>query len=140
MFYRQSLKPHLSPAMLARVEEHRRQGHMLVVLSASVEYILRQVVADLRFDHLLCTRLETDERGVCTGRALGPVIVGRQKKLAAEAFAVHAGVDLAASWAYGDHHSDAALLETVGRPVAVRPTRQLRRIALARGWEIVDAA
>jgi phosphoserine phosphatase len=30
------------------------------------------------------------------------------------------------------------LLELVGKPVAVTPTEQLRRIAIDRGWEIEE--
>jgi HAD superfamily hydrolase (TIGR01490 family) len=138
-FYREWIKPHLSPALLAKVEEHRRLGHVLVLLSASVDYYLRPVQEELGFDHLLCTELERDASGICTGRTKGPVVVGAQKRTVAEEFARAAGVDLAASYAYGDHHSDAALLESVGHPVAVRPTRRLRRLAQARGWPIIDA-
>jgi HAD superfamily hydrolase (TIGR01490 family) len=137
-FYRQWLRPALSPAVVAKVEEHRQQGHLLVLLSASVDYYLQPAVADLGFDSLLCTRLEIDDSGRCTGRALGPIVVGAAKKHAAEEYARSAHVDLAASYAYADQISDAPLLEAVGHPVAVRPKRALRRLALARGWTIID--
>ena len=38
--------------------------------------------------------------------------------------------------AYSDSINDLPLLESVGRPHAVNPDRELRRIALARGWPI----
>jgi len=138
-FYAKWLKPNLSPAMLAKVEEHRAQGHRLVLLSASVDYFLKVAAAELRFDRLLCTQLERDENGVCTGRPLGAVVVGAQKKVVAEEFARAEGVDLAASYAYADHISDVPLLTAVGHPVAVHPVKALRRVAQERGWPIIDA-
>jgi len=41
-FYREWMKPELSPALLAKLEEHKRAGHELVLLSASVDYYLRE--------------------------------------------------------------------------------------------------
>jgi len=137
-FYEHWLKPALSPAMLARVEEHRRLGHTLVLLSASVDYYLRLVAADLKFPHLICSKLEVDEQGRCTGRTEGPLLIGHYKKAAAENFARRENIDLAASYAYADQHTDIPLLESVGHPVAVRPTKPLRHAALARNWLIID--
>ncbi|MCZ7584702.1 MAG: HAD-IB family phosphatase [Deltaproteobacteria bacterium] len=124
--------------MLERVEEHRRRGDVLVIISASVDYLLEQPFNALSFDHLLCTRLETGPDGLGTGRPVGRVCVGPEKRVRAMEFAAAEGIDLAASTAYADHHSDLALLEAVGHPVAVRPTAPLRRIAQERGWEISD--
>ena len=46
-------------------------------------------------------------------------------------------LDLAASTAYSDSHTDLPFLEAVGRPVVVNPDRDLRRIAAARGWPVL---
>jgi phosphoserine phosphatase len=43
-----------------------------------------------------------------------------------------------AAVAYADNWSDRALLERVGRAVVVRPGRRLRRLAMLRGWTIVN--
>jgi phosphoserine phosphatase len=48
------------------------------------------------------------------------------------------GVDLAASYAYGDSLSDLPMLEEVGTPVAVNPDSALRALARKRGWAIED--
>ena len=45
-----------------------------------------------------------------------------------------------ASAAYADSYSDLGLFELVGRPVAVYPDRRLRRLAQARGWEVIGGA
>ncbi|HSA20812.1 MAG TPA: HAD-IB family phosphatase, partial [Myxococcota bacterium] len=55
----------LAPRYLAggveRVAWHRRQGHLLVLASASVELYLRPVAEALGFDHLLATRMQLDD-------------------------------------------------------------------------------
>ena len=48
------------------------------------------------------------------------------------------GIDVGASTAYSDSHTDLPFLEAVGRPVAVNPDRELRRIAEERGWPVLE--
>ena len=66
-FYRDYLKPHLAPNIHARVNEHRRRGHRLILISGSVRYMLEPVTVDLGFDDLLCPDLEIGEDGLLTG-------------------------------------------------------------------------
>jgi phosphoserine phosphatase len=46
-------------------------------------------------------------------------------------------LDLAATYAYGDHHSYRQLLASVGHPFAVNPHPVLRREARRRGWPLL---
>jgi phosphoserine phosphatase len=48
------------------------------------------------------------------------------------------GIDLAASTAYSDSHTDLPFLEAVGHPVAVNPDRALRRVARDRRWPVLE--
>ena len=50
--------------------------------------------------------------------------------------AITEDLDLAESFAYSDSITDLPMLEAVGHPVVVNPDRELRRIAVERGWEI----
>ena len=137
-FYEGWLRPIVCPIMRAKVEEHRRAGDLLVLLSASVDYYLKPLADDLGFDRLICSKLETDADGVCTGRTAGPLLLGEHKLAAALKLAREEGIDLAASTAYADHPTDLPLLEAVGHPVAVRPLKAFRAVALARGWPIIE--
>jgi HAD superfamily hydrolase (TIGR01490 family) len=136
-FYHEHLKPRLAPNLVEKVNEHRRNGHLLILISASVRYYLQPVAHDLGFHHLLCTDLETGTDGLLTGRPAGPVCIDSYKKVGAEKLALTAGIDLGASYAYGNHQSDIPLLETVGNPVAVEPTPLLRKTAREKGWPIL---
>jgi HAD superfamily hydrolase (TIGR01490 family) len=137
-FYLAYLKPHLAPRILDRLEEHRRTGHLLVLISGSVRYMLEPVVRDLGLDRLFCTELEEDADGLLTGRSRGAICVDRAKQDCANHYAQEAGVDLKASFAYGNHPADIPLLETVGHPHVVEPTRALARIAARRSWPVLS--
>lgn len=136
-YYHQIIKPHLAPNIVSRAQEHKEQGHALVLISAGIRYLLRPVAEDLRFDHLVCTDLKVGRSGLLTGKPHGEVCAGKTKKKAAAELAQRLGIDLARSYAYGDHHSDIPLLEIVGNPRAVEPTKRLRQVAANRGWPIL---
>ena len=73
--------------------------------------------------------------GRFTGRLDGPFCYGAGKL---ERLTAALGpVDLAAAYAYADSGSDVPLLEACGNPVAVRPDRRLRAVALSHGWPII---
>ena len=136
-FYREYLMPHLAPKILARVRFHKNEGHLLVLISGSVRYLLEPVVKDLEFDYLLCTDLEVGPDGFMTGRPKGRVCVDQNKKKLTLKLAEKIGLDLDNSYAYGNHQSDLPLLEIVGHPHVVEPTLILKKIAHQRSWPIL---
>jgi HAD superfamily hydrolase (TIGR01490 family) len=137
-WYREVVRDYLVPQMLDRVEEHRRAGHELALLSSSTNYLAEPLARDLGVEHALVTRLEVVD-GRFTGRAIVPVCYGRGKVHWARAFARDRDVDLAQSFFYTDSVTDVPVLELVGHPRVVNPDRLLRREARRRGWEIVAA-
>jgi HAD superfamily hydrolase (TIGR01490 family) len=136
-FYKTYLKPHLAPGILTRVHFHKMKGHLLVLISGSVRYLLEPVVEDLEFDHLLCTDLEVDQNGLMTGKPADLVCVDHNKKVLTLKLAQQLELDLQKSYAYGNHHSDLPLLETVGNPHVVEPNSILEKIAHQRSWPIL---
>jgi len=136
-FYRDILKPRLAPKILAKVNEHKDQEHTLVLISGSIRYMLEPVARDLGFEHLLCTDLEADANGLLTGKPKGPLCLDTTKRHLATELAQSTGIDLARSYAYGNHQADLPLLELVGFPHAVEPSRPLLKVAVARNWPIL---
>ena len=132
------LKPHLAPHILPILEDHRQARHRLVLRSGSVRYMFSPVVRDLRLDRLFCTDLEVGRDGLLTGRPRGPICVDQMKQACARQLALEAGVNLAPSFAYGNHTADVPLLETVGHPHVVEPTSKLARIAARHGWPVLS--
>jgi HAD superfamily hydrolase (TIGR01490 family) len=136
-FYQEYLKPHLAPAIIRRVNFHKTEGHFLVLVSASIRYLLEPVVADLGFDLLLCTDLEEGEDGLLTGRPKGPVCIEENKRTITLTIADEYGLDLEGSYAYGDSKSDLPLLDLVGHPNVIGPSTALAKVAARRGWPVL---
>jgi phosphoserine phosphatase len=82
----------------------------------------------------LGTPLET-RGGRTTGRLAGPIGTGARKAERVRAFLG----DRRLVAAYGDSLADVPLLEMADEAVAVAPDEELRPVALARGWRILDA-
>lgn len=137
-FFQEEVRHTYRPGAREAIEQHRREGRRLVMLTSSSNYLSELVANELRFDSVLCNRLEVDERGTHTGRVVGGVCFGPGKLPHAQAEADRLGVALRDSTFYTDSYSDLPVLEAVSEPVAVNPDPRLRRHAHRRGWLIVD--
>jgi phosphatidylglycerophosphatase C len=106
-YARQVLASAMRPKALERIRWHREQGHRCVMVSASLDIYLQHVARALRFDDLLCTRLEA-EGSAFTGELVGGNC-RRAKKV--ERLAGLLG-DLAQYriYAYGDSAGDTEML------------------------------
>ncbi|MBW3663492.1 MAG: HAD-IB family hydrolase [Actinobacteria bacterium] len=132
-----------APAALRRVREHRTAGHRTVLLTGAIDLLTRPIAA--LFDEIVAAELATDERGVCTGNLATLPLVGEARAAWLRRYAHRMGLDLDASYAYADSHSDVPLLEAVGNPVAVNPDVALFRAARSarprwtvEEWRLVD--
>jgi HAD superfamily hydrolase (TIGR01490 family) len=137
-FYESRVRSLYRPGGRRVLEEHRRAGDALVLLTSSSLYLAEHVVRDLKLDAAICNRFEVDEHGLHTGRTVGALCFGLGKLQQAAEFAGRKGARLADAVFYTDSYADLPVLEAVGRPVAVNPDRRLRRIASLRRWELVD--
>jgi HAD superfamily hydrolase (TIGR01490 family) len=136
-FYQRQVRQLFRPGGMDALRTHREAGDRIVLLTASSQFLADQVAEELKLDAILCNRLEV-ERGLLTGRTIGPICYGAGKLIHARSEAEAQGVELSGCAFYTDSYSDVPVLEAVGRPVAVNPDPRLRRRALKRGWEIVD--
>ncbi|HUJ54640.1 MAG TPA: HAD family hydrolase [Gaiellaceae bacterium] len=135
----EAMEPVLRPLVYAEpltlVEQHRRRGEPVYIVSATLQEIVEAIAEDLGFDGALGTTCEVRD-GRYTGRALRALHAGAKAECVREV-AVREGLDLEECTAYSDSHTDLPFLEAVGRPVVVNPDRELRRIAAERGWPVL---
>ncbi|NIS81241.1 MAG: HAD-IB family hydrolase [Anaerolineales bacterium] len=126
--------------VLGRWEDHRRQGHMLVIVSSGLLPCLERIASRLKAHHVIGTKLEVIA-GRYTGRIVPPVMIGRQKGRHPPQFMASRGIEIDwdASYAYADSIHDLPMLELVGMPVAVHPDPSLNQLARRRNWEILPA-
>jgi HAD superfamily hydrolase (TIGR01490 family) len=120
-----------------RIERHRKDGHLCVILSSSSRYVTEPLAEALGLDGVLCTRIEV-QGGKFTGRIHAPVCYGTGKVHWAEQFAAEKQIDLAQSWFYTDSYSDLPMLRRVGQRVVINPDPRLRRYARRVGWTVEE--
>jgi len=117
------------------IEEHRRAGRLVVIISASPAEIVEPLGRYLDVDRVIASEALVDEDGRYTG-GMAFYAYGPHKAEAMRALADEVGIDLEASYAYSDSATDIPMLEAVGHPVVVNPDRALARWAQQHGWEI----
>lgn len=137
-FYEREIAHQVRAGSPAALEKHRCQGHPLVLLTTSSNYLAGPVAEALGMDDYLCSRFVVDADGRFTGEPIRPLCYGQGKVEIAEAWAAERGISVADSWFYSDSASDLPMLEHVGHPVAVHPDPRLKRRAKQAGWPIED--
>ena len=136
-WFREMLRGFIAEAARERIDWHRQQGHRVVIVSASTPYAVAPVARDLGLgDDYLATQLEVIS-GRFTGRLIEPACYGAGKVILTQEYAAQHKLDLAGSYFYTDSHHDLPLLESVGHPIAVNPSRKLKAIATERRWPVV---
>jgi HAD superfamily hydrolase (TIGR01490 family) len=133
--YRKLIRPRLSRVGWDRLRQHQHQGHLVVVLTGSLECLMLPLQLELQAPWLIATRLQTHQERY-TGHIAGLHPRGENKLRLLRQLSQTVGLDLSQSYAYADHISDLPLLEQVGRPVVVNPSRSLRRLAREKSWPV----
>lgn len=136
----------LYPQAVERVAWHADRGHLIVIVSGTLEMLAERAARLLEAELLghgltskirVCaTRLE-EENERWTGRTVGEAMFGAAKAQAIGRIAAEADLDLQRCFAYGDSSSDKWMLEAVGKPAAVNPSNDLARIALRNDWAVL---
>jgi phosphatidylglycerophosphatase C len=112
----------LRPESRERLDWHRRRGHAVVIVSASLGAYLRPLAHRLGIDDALAVELVADAAGTLTGDVVGglnnrgPEKVARLQAWIDARFGRGADVEL---WAYGDSPGDAELLAMANHPTWV---------------------
>lgn len=135
-FHDEVMVPRYFSRGVEELRRHEEAGEQTVIVSATFDAIAQAACAYLGASVALATHMERTEAGVYTGRVQGEVVAGAEKARRLRAFADERfGPD---GWrvvcAYGDHFTDAPLLEMAERPFAVNAGPTLRREAARRGW------
>jgi HAD superfamily phosphoserine phosphatase-like hydrolase len=135
------------PDAILRMAWHASQGHSVILVSGTLDFLARQTALALTLR--LATRGVAAKIGVCathaeridgryTGKIIGAANFAEEKMIAMRRIAHENGFDLARCYGYSDTAHDRWMLGAVGRPAAVNPSPELRRIAMLRHWPIFD--
>jgi HAD superfamily hydrolase (TIGR01490 family) len=126
--------------IVEKLNEHKRQGHRVIILSGMFNEFLEIVVQRLGVDYAVGTSLEI-KNGVYSGRIIRPLCFGENKVKFLKEFLKQKKLDadFSRSSAYADSIYDVPVLQLVGHPVATYPEKELRRLASEKQWPIIGA-
>ena len=129
--------PHRREDTIGLLQDHVAQGHVIALVSTGFTDMIAAIGQTIGAHLAVGSDLEMRD-GRCTGRVIGPIVIGAQKGVAAKAKLVQAGyeVDWANSFAYADSITDMGLFDLVGNPRPVYADAELAKVATAKGWPV----
>lgn len=120
---------------ISRLKEAQTKGDFLIILSSSPDFLVREIAKRLNVNEWEATTYQTDSRGCFI--SLSKVKDGEDKAISMKCLTSKMNLPLSAVTVYSDSHLDLPLLKIAGKSIGVAPTRQLKRICLENGWEII---
>ncbi|MBP7927687.1 HAD-IB family hydrolase [Patescibacteria group bacterium] len=132
-FFNDRLKSSIYKDAIAEIDFHRSVGRDVVIISTSLQPLV-SIVGD--YLGLNTTAFGTELEvvaGLYTGAVTKVLTVEEKIEIC---YTLKRGKDLRGTYFYNDHIADLKLLDLVEFPIVVNPNLAMRKIALARGWEI----
>lgn len=124
------------PEAAALITKLQSQGTRVVLASSSLCLLVEPLAKHLGVREVITSNLEFID-GYTSGHLTGFPAFGEEKRrFVLDFLAKNDGAPEESAF-YSDSINDLPLLETVGRPTAVNPDPKLKKVALARGWEIL---
>lgn len=118
-----------------RLLEAKQNGHYTAILSSSPDFMVAHFAKKFQVDFHTGTPYLIDEKGLF--HSVGHVVNGDLKKKIAEEIARKQAIPLEKHHFYTDSILDLPLMQSVGKPVAVNPDKQLRMLSQSQQWEIL---
>ncbi|MFC1680580.1 HAD family hydrolase [Pseudomonadota bacterium] len=136
-FLSEIIEPMMSANACSLVNHHRKQGHTLMIITATNRFITRPIADKFGIDLLIATEVEEID-GSFTGRTIGTPSFGEGKVDRLKEWLSGTTESLTESWFYSDSHNDLPLMRLVDNPVALKPDDKLRKVAKLNQWKIID--
>ncbi|TPE50913.1 HAD family hydrolase [Maribrevibacterium harenarium] len=132
-FMEQKVKPMMQQEAHKLLQHHRSQGHYLLMITATNQFVTGPIAAKLGFDDIIAPIPEMDGERY-TGKVVGIPSFQDGKVTRLNAWLEQTGYSLEGSYFYSDSRNDLPLLEIVDHPIAVDADSVLTEIAKERGW------
>ncbi|KZY74604.1 phosphoserine phosphatase [Oleiphilus sp. HI0071] len=131
----------IRPIMLAKakqlIEEHRKKGDTLLVITATNRFVTEPIVNEFGIDNLLAIEVE-QVNGRYTGKSAGVPSFKEGKVTRLQDWLKETGHDLHGAYFYSDSHNDIPLLELVDTPMVVDGDEQLLDHAKQKNWKCIS--
>jgi HAD superfamily hydrolase (TIGR01490 family) len=137
-FMREVIHPVILPPALDLIAQHRAQGDLLAIITATNHFVTAPIANALGIPHLLAAQPEYRSDGSLTGKLIGAPTSGSGKVSHLQAWLrtlPQQQLDnFPKSYFYSDSQNDIPLLSLVTNPVATNPNTLLSTHAQKLGW------
>ena len=125
---------------LELVQAHQAAGDAVVIVTATNEFVTRPIADAFGVAELIAIDLAKDAQGEYTGEIAGTPSFREGKVTRVESWlaARKLGWQDVETTFYSDSMNDLPLLEKVTHAVATNPDERLRKLAVERGWRILE--
>ncbi|NQZ30975.1 MAG: HAD family hydrolase [Oceanospirillaceae bacterium] len=137
------IAPNIYPQAHELLEQLATQNERVLLISATVEFIVKAIAEHLGIDNVLAIELEAKTMATngCFGysgeiKGVASFREGKVTRLLQWLDNTDEGL-IGASF-YSDSYNDLALLQLVDNPITVNPDVSLREHAINKGWPIID--
>lgn len=139
-FMREVIAPAIKPQARELVQAHQAAGDLVVIVTATNEFVTRPIAEAFGVEHLLAVELARDANGWITGEIAGVPSFREGKVQRVNDWLQQRGLARAVvdMHFYSDSFNDLPLLEQANVPVATNPDPRLRLVAEQRDWRILN--
>ena len=132
-FMQTTVIPMIAPKTQALLKQHRDAGDVLVIVTATNDFITAPIAEHLAIPHLIATPTEIIN-GRYTGKLSGAPCFQAGKIDKLNTWMAQNGHTIEGACFYSDSHNDIPLLALVEVPIVVDPDTTLQAHALANDW------
>jgi HAD superfamily hydrolase (TIGR01490 family) len=135
-YIKAKIKPIMLEKAISLVEDHRKQGHELLIITATNRFITAPIAKAFNIDNLIACEPEMKDDQY-TGKVSGTPSYAQGKVTRLnEWLKNHEQVE--ETWFYSDSHNDIPLLKEVDHAIAVDADETLINEAKKQNWKIIS--
>ncbi|MBL1141306.1 MAG: HAD family hydrolase [Proteobacteria bacterium] len=131
------IKPIMLPEAIKLIEDHRQQGHELLIITATNRFITEPIAKEFNIDNLIACEPEIRD-GQYTGKVTGTPSYAQGKVTRLNEWLKDYEQPFEETWFYSDSHNDIPLLKEVNHAIAVDADETLINEAKKQNWSVIS--
>lgn len=145
-FMQEVVAPSVRQSAKTLIQQHKDSGDLCCIVTATNSFVTRPIAEFLGIDHLLAIELDSDNDHPDTpfnGKWIGIITYREGKVVRVNEWLKSMNKSLGdfdKTYFYSDSANDIPLMEKVTNPIATNPDQKLRKVALERGWPVIELA
>ena len=137
IYIKTKIKPIMLPKAIKLVDEHRQQGHKILIITATNRFITAPIANEFKIDNLIACEPEVID-GQYTGKVSGTPSYAEGKVTRLNEWLQNQEQTFDESWFYSDSHNDIPLLKKVDHAIAVDADDTLIAEAEKQNWPVIS--